>query len=499
MTSLINKLSLALVAGLVAAVGFVTPAQAANLTVSATSSGGSIGTSGTNAFEIGVTYTTVTAGTDSLQVQIPTGWTAVNLANLCSVMIVNDQSMSSWSCNASVISGEVVVTITNTSGTWPSSSGISVRFPANTLNVTASRTFNVQTFTGQGLTDMGSGTLASSVLMPTAFTVTNASLVDANSNAITNLPASSAVPAFTATASGFSAGGEYSRVGIIFSKSGNTEYFPVPNPQNIMNSAPTTSAWSPGNAACGITAISIGGVAQTGSSGIVCSAETWTNNGVAGYAIRFTLAANTSASLSVSVASNVFTSTTAGNYNFRLALSSVPAQNSNTYYSGSKSVPFTVGGSSSPSPSVSSAAANISLSATPGQTVAGSSVAVSASGLQSSAPYTVVVQSTPQTIGSGTAVNGAVSTNVTIPSGLEPGWHTLTFSSTAADGSPIVSVTYFKVSASGTLLATANTVPTELANTGINTAAGIFLLVGGASLALVGAELLLIARRKRSN
>lgn len=39
----------------------------------------------------------------------------------------------------------------------------------------------------------------------------------------------------------------------------------------------------------------------------------------------------------------------------------------------------------------------------------------------------------------------------------------------------------------------------SLANTGINTATGISLLVGGASLALVGAELLLIARRKRSN
>jgi uncharacterized repeat protein (TIGR02543 family) len=38
-----------------------------------------------------------------------------------------------------------------------------------------------------------------------------------------------------------------------------------------------------------------------------------------------------------------------------------------------------------------------------------------------------------------------------------------------------------------------------LANTGINSATGISLLVGGASLAVVGAELILIARRKRSN
>ena len=39
----------------------------------------------------------------------------------------------------------------------------------------------------------------------------------------------------------------------------------------------------------------------------------------------------------------------------------------------------------------------------------------------------------------------------------------------------------------------------SLANTGINTASGIFLFAGGLSLALVGAELFLIARRKRSN
>lgn len=38
-----------------------------------------------------------------------------------------------------------------------------------------------------------------------------------------------------------------------------------------------------------------------------------------------------------------------------------------------------------------------------------------------------------------------------------------------------------------------------LANTGINSAAGISLLAGGLSLALVGAEMFMIARRKRSN
>ena len=147
----------------------------------------------------------------------------------------------------------------------------------------------------------------------------------------------------------------------------------------------------------------------------------------------------------------------------------------------------------------SSASASLSLNATTGQLVAGSTVGVSASGLQSTAAYTVTVESTPQTIGTGNAVSGAVSTNVTLPSGLEAGWHTLTFTSTASDGSSVVSKYYFKISASGTLLSTSSTIPAELANTGINAGTGISLLAGGLSLALVGAEMFMIARRKRSN
>jgi uncharacterized repeat protein (TIGR02543 family)/LPXTG-motif cell wall-anchored protein len=147
----------------------------------------------------------------------------------------------------------------------------------------------------------------------------------------------------------------------------------------------------------------------------------------------------------------------------------------------------------------SSTSATLTINASTGQLVAGSSVAVVASGLQATAPYTVVVQSTPQTIGSGNATAGAVNTSVTLPAGLEAGWHTLTFTSTGSNGSAVTSVTYFKVSASGTLLATSSTIPAELANTGIDSTNGIMFLLGGLSLALIGAEMLMIARRKRSN
>jgi LPXTG-motif cell wall-anchored protein len=39
----------------------------------------------------------------------------------------------------------------------------------------------------------------------------------------------------------------------------------------------------------------------------------------------------------------------------------------------------------------------------------------------------------------------------------------------------------------------------SLANTGIDSTNGIMFLLGGLSLALIGAEMLMIARRKRSN
>jgi hypothetical protein len=144
----------------------------------------------------------------------------------------------------------------------------------------------------------------------------------------------------------------------------------------------------------------------------------------------------------------------------------------------------------------SSTSATLTINLSTGQLVAGSTVAVAASGLQATAPYTVVVQSTPQTIGSGNATAGAVNTSVTLPAGLEAGWHTLTFTSTGSNGSAVTSVTYFKVSASGTLLATASTIPAELASTGFD---GLPYLATGGMLALAGVTIMLFARRRFGN
>lgn len=138
------------------------------------------------------------------------------------------------------------------------------------------------------------------------------------------------------------------------------------------------------------------------------------------------------------------------------------------------------------------ATANLTMNASTGSLVAGSTVAIVASGLQSSAPYTVTVQSTPQTIGTGTASNGSVNSSVTIPSGLETGWHTLTFTSTAADGSAVESKLYFQISSTGTLLESTSTIPAALANTGTDAATPLGI---AGVLLLAGAALVLIRRR----
>lgn len=130
----------------------------------------------------------------------------------------------------------------------------------------------------------------------------------------------------------------------------------------------------------------------------------------------------------------------------------------------------------------------ITMSASVGSYVTNSSVGYSASGLSSSARYELVLRSTPQTLASGSATLGSLSGTVMMPAGLESGWHTLTFTSTGADGADISKVVYFKISSTGMLLSSSETMPadfiaSQLGNTGLKVApfmgAGFLLIVVG--------------------
>jgi hypothetical protein len=139
----------------------------------------------------------------------------------------------------------------------------------------------------------------------------------------------------------------------------------------------------------------------------------------------------------------------------------------------------------------------ISLDAAIGKPIAGSTATIIVEGLQIGSAWSATLRSTPIVIGTG-AVNdaGRIAAVVTIPAGLEAGAHSITVTSTKADGTPFTTVVYFTVSASGTLLAISATSPAQLAATGTDLTFAS-LLAGGllaAGLALGGTA---VYRRRR--
>jgi hypothetical protein len=130
-----------------------------------------------------------------------------------------------------------------------------------------------------------------------------------------------------------------------------------------------------------------------------------------------------------------------------------------TNSAGTVAIPLTI--SIAAAPIVAPPAPKIGLDAGVGQPIAGSTVTVATSGLLPSSPFSVVLRSTPQVIAGGTAdSSGSMSSDATIPGGLEPGWHSITLQATAADGSTIAQASWFQVTASGLLESTAATEPT---------------------------------------
>lgn len=158
-------------------------------------------------------------------------------------------------------------------------------------------------------------------------------------------------------------------------------------------------------------------------------------------------------------------------------------------------------------------AAAIELGAAVGDPVAGAPATVTATGLLPGSSWTIVLRSTPQVLARGTAPgSGALLEQVVIPEGLEPGWHSLTLTGTAQDGSALSRVLWFEVTADGVLAATSDVEPVvaaprpaavpaaatpavarELAATGADTAG-----VGGlTALGLIGLGAVAVAARRR--
>ncbi|GAB3607656.1 hypothetical protein GCM10027413_30650 [Conyzicola nivalis] len=146
----------------------------------------------------------------------------------------------------------------------------------------------------------------------------------------------------------------------------------------------------------------------------------------------------------------------------------------------------------------------ITIDAAKGAAVAGAKVALIASGLQPGSGWNATVRSTPIVVGSGVIdPSTMLSTTVALPSGLEPGLHSITLASTNVDGTPFSAVLYFAVSPTGTLLAvsavraTALAALPQLAATGQDIAPSLFV-AGGLLLAGAAFAGVTVIRRRRS-
>jgi len=106
--------------------------------------------------------------------------------------------------------------------------------------------------------------------------------------------------------------------------------------------------------------------------------------------------------------------------------------------------------------------ASIALDAAVGDEVAGATADVDGTGLAPGSSYQVVVESTPQTIGSGTiGADYLLDDTVTLPAGLEAGWHRLSLSGTFAGATTLTRELWFQVADDGTLAATSETAPVD--------------------------------------
>lgn len=303
----------------------------------------------------------------------------------------------------------------------------------------------------------------------TPFTVGSSSFQRGSAPSFSTLAVGANVPAFTMTFGGYSAGAAVDQINYLLGDPYNGIFYTVPGA--VSNNSMNFATWDPAASSCGISAIRIGGVAQTASSGITCVKSTAPMTPVQYWnSIKFSTP--TSAEISIDTVAGVFVVSQAGNLKYFATLfnnSVSPRWTSNT------SQNFDATGQSAPSAPASPVSFTIPVS--PGQRIVGEDVDIAATDLALSTDYSVVLRSTPQILASGRTVSSSFNTSVTIPNNLEAGWHSITFNATRSDGAAVSEVVYFKITADGTLLATSTDMPAELALTGMVTGGAIPLSI----------------------
>lgn len=152
-------------------------------------------------------------------------------------------------------------------------------------------------------------------------------------------------------------------------------------------------------------------------------------------------------------------------------------------------------------PTIAASLTSLSLAAHPGAQVAGSAALFTSSSLKPDTDWSLTVHSTPQVIAHGiVGVSGILTGSAALPTGLESGWHTLTFSSTDSFGVASDSMYWFKVGDAGELLQVSDTEPTTgeasvamLAATGLN---GMTTLALTGGLLALGLAVTAVSRRR---
>ena len=298
---------------------------------------------------------------------------------------------------------------------------------------------------------------------------TNVSLTYASANhslasSIDGLNNGENFPGYTTTFTGIG-GGTYDSFNIVVGDLNAGNFYTVPGATSNNWSTGATS-WTPNGTNCGITNIIRGGAALTASSNVSCMKMTTVSNGQTQYWVRVELGSASADDISFTVAPGTFVIANKSSGDQFASFLLRNDANTNTNYSARKFQLLNasnIGGVGSSGSS--SSIADFTLPTGIGQPIAGQTVGINATNLALNTNYSVVLRSTPQILEQGTTTATFMNTTVTIPAGLEPGWHSITFSAVRSDGVSTEQVAYFKISASGILLQTSTEVPAELAFT----------------------------------